>query len=81
MRLDVNEALRYGTWGMPLSEISADVLEAVADIVAPWGTDAGSRLAGLHYSDRAQLIEAIRGVLWKALNDHALFLREHAGQA
>ena len=65
---------------MPPSEISVDVLEAVTDIIAAWGVDAGSRLAGLHCCDRARLTEAIRGVLWKSLNDHALFLRELRGK-
>lgn len=81
MHLNPNEALKYGTCGMDLIGISSEVLEAVQAIVAPWGPDAGDRIEGLHPSDETELVDAIRDILCRRLNDYALFLREHAGEA
>jgi hypothetical protein len=81
MHLNPNEALKYGTCGMDLDGISIEVLEAVQVIADHWGRDAGRRVVGLHPSDRVKLVGAINEVLWRRLNDHALFLRDHAGEA
>ncbi len=42
----LSQALRYGTFGMPLNRISEDVLDAVCDVACDWGHDAASRLCG-----------------------------------